>query len=254
VAATPTSWSSTSIDVRVPSGATTGPVVMTVSGAASNGVNFTVTVASSAITLTQHMNIDAGTTTTASVAFSSANTAGNFIAVVIRAGAPNEVFTVTDSGGNSYQKAIEINNGSDDSLAIYYAQNIVGGANSVTVSDAVKGTLRFAILEYAGIAAVSPLDVTAAAQGRGTTASSGSVATPATANGDLLLGAVATANPSRFSAGSGDTIEESVPTAPATQLIAEDAIQTAAGSASMAATLLASDSWAAVLAAFRPAP
>jgi IPT/TIG domain/Bacterial Ig-like domain (group 2)/Kelch motif/Galactose oxidase, central domain len=41
--ATPTSWSSTSIAVPVPTGATTGNVVVTVSGVASNGVSFTVT-------------------------------------------------------------------------------------------------------------------------------------------------------------------------------------------------------------------
>src|SRR6266403_763164 len=39
---TPTSWSATSIVVPVPSGATTGNVVVTVSGAASRGVSFTV--------------------------------------------------------------------------------------------------------------------------------------------------------------------------------------------------------------------
>jgi len=43
-AATPTSWSATSIVAPVPTGATTGNVVVTVSGAASNGVTFTVTV------------------------------------------------------------------------------------------------------------------------------------------------------------------------------------------------------------------
>ncbi len=41
-AGTPTSWSDTSIAAPVPTGATTGPVVVTVNGAASNGVNFTV--------------------------------------------------------------------------------------------------------------------------------------------------------------------------------------------------------------------
>ncbi|MGH9331934.1 MAG: beta strand repeat-containing protein [Vicinamibacterales bacterium] len=41
-AATATSWSTTSIGVTVPPGATTGPVVVTVGGAASNGVPFTV--------------------------------------------------------------------------------------------------------------------------------------------------------------------------------------------------------------------
>ena len=161
------------------------------------------------------------------------------------------MFTVTDSGGNSYQKAIQINNGSDDTLAIYYAQNIAGGTNTVTVSDGILGTMRFAILEYAGIAASSPLDVTVAAQGSGTNPSSGSVAT--TANGDLLLGAIATANSPGFSAGSGYTIEESVPAAPGTKLIAEDGVQAVAGSAASTATLLASDNWAAALAAFRPA-
>ena len=46
VAATPTSWSATSIVVPVPSGATTGNVVVSIGGSpsnASNGVNFTVT-------------------------------------------------------------------------------------------------------------------------------------------------------------------------------------------------------------------
>ena len=41
-AATPTSWSDTSITVAVPAGATTGDVVVTVGGQASNGVAFTV--------------------------------------------------------------------------------------------------------------------------------------------------------------------------------------------------------------------
>jgi len=41
-AGTPTSWSATTIVVPVPSGATTGNVVVTVSGVASNGVNFTL--------------------------------------------------------------------------------------------------------------------------------------------------------------------------------------------------------------------
>src|SRR5437660_3763853 len=42
--ATPTSWSATSISAAVPSGATTGNVVVTVGGVASNGVSFAVTV------------------------------------------------------------------------------------------------------------------------------------------------------------------------------------------------------------------
>src|SRR5436853_440743 len=48
--ATTTSWSATSIVASVPSGATTGNVVVTVGGIASNGVNFTVTSSAPAIT------------------------------------------------------------------------------------------------------------------------------------------------------------------------------------------------------------
>jgi hypothetical protein len=121
----------------------------------------------------------------------------------------------------------------------------------VTVSDAILNTMRFTILEYSGVAASSSLDVSVAGQGSGTTPSSGSVVT--TASGDLLLGAIATANSPGFSAGSGYTIEESVPAAPGTVLIAEDGLQTVAGSASVAATLLSSDTWVAALAAFRVA-
>jgi YD repeat-containing protein len=42
VAATPTGWSDTQIHVAVPTGSTSGPVVATVNGVASNGVTFTV--------------------------------------------------------------------------------------------------------------------------------------------------------------------------------------------------------------------
>src|SRR5262249_1437818 len=41
---TPTAWGASSITVPVPSGATTGNVVVTVGGQASNGVSFAVTV------------------------------------------------------------------------------------------------------------------------------------------------------------------------------------------------------------------
>src|SRR5882762_163806 len=50
IAATPTSWSAASISTTVPAGATTGNVVVTVGGVASNGVNFAVNVPAPSIT------------------------------------------------------------------------------------------------------------------------------------------------------------------------------------------------------------
>jgi YD repeat-containing protein len=51
--ATPTAWTSTSITVPVPTGTTTGNVVVTVGGVASNGVNFTIDPAPSIGSLSQ---------------------------------------------------------------------------------------------------------------------------------------------------------------------------------------------------------
>jgi YD repeat-containing protein len=51
--ATPTAWTSTSITVPVPAGTTTGNVVVTVGGVASNGVNFTIDPAPSIGSLSQ---------------------------------------------------------------------------------------------------------------------------------------------------------------------------------------------------------
>jgi hypothetical protein len=95
--------------------------------------------AQAAITLVQHTGKDAGTTTTSTLAFASPNTAGNWIAVSIRGGLSNsQVFTVTDSNGNSYKQAAQIGfTGSAVTLAIYYVENVKAGPNTVTVSMTV---------------------------------------------------------------------------------------------------------------------
>jgi hypothetical protein len=253
IAAATTSWSATSVSTSVPSGATTGNVVVTASGAASNGMNFTVTSGGSGggIKLVQRASKDAGTITSLLLAFPSNNTAGNWIGVCIRAGQVNQTFTVKDSRGNTYKKAIQFSETLDDnSFAIYYAENIAGGANTVTVTDTIDKTLRAVILEYSGVATSSSLDVVAATQGNSATPNSGTAAT--TANGDLILGAIITGSPGVYTAGSGYSIEESVPAAPQTKVIVEDQIQATAGAASASATLGGAGTWGAGVAAFKP--
>ncbi len=253
VAAIPTTWTPTSIVAPVPGGATTGNVVVTAGSVASNGVNFTVIP--SLIKLVQHTSKDAGTTRSSTQAFASNNTAGNWIAVVIRAGRSGQNFTVTDSRLNTYHQAFQFNVTVDppngDTFGIFYAENIAGGANTITVQQSISGTMRFAILEYSGVAASNSLDGTAAQQGTSANPGSGNVTT--TANGDLLLGAIMSGNGETFTAGSGYTIEERVPAAPNTKLIAEDAFQSTAGSTSASAGSGVTDNWGAGLAAFKMA-
>ena len=205
------------------------------------------------ITLVQHVGKDAGTTTTSTLAFTSANTAGNFIAVAVRGGlSSSQVFTVTDSNGNTYKKEAQIGyTASQVTSAIYYAENIKAGANTITVSMTVSGPLRFDVLEYSGVATANSLDATAVATGSSATPNSGNLTT--TVAGDLLLATVGTTNPATFTAGTAYTIRDFVPAEPSTKHIGEDRIQSAAGIASAGASLTASDSWGAVLAAFKPA-
>src|SRR5438445_800602 len=205
------------------------------------------------IALVQHVGKDAGTTTTSTLAFASSNTAGNFIGVAVRGGLSSaQVFTITDSNGNTYKQAAQVGyTGSAVTSAIYYAENIKGGANTVTVSMTVSGPLRFAILEYSGVAASGSLDATAVNTATSSAPNSGNLTT--TVSGDLLLATVGTTNPAMFTAGTGYTIRDFVPAEPNTKLISEDQIQTTAGVASASASLGASDTWGAVLAAFKAA-
>jgi hypothetical protein len=103
------------------------------------------------------------------------------------------------------------------------------------------------ILEYSGIATTSPLDVSAAAIGSSSTASSGA-ATTTNAN-DLIFGADLTLA-STYGAGSGFTSR--MITVPDSD-IAEDSIVTATGSYSATASVSAAP-WIMQMAAFRRHP
>jgi len=237
---------------------TGGPYTVTAAATGLTTVNFSLTnflPAQGGIVLVQHASKDAGTTTSSSLAFNQNNAAGNWIAVVIRAGRSGQVFTVTDSQKNAYHKAVQFNVTVDgpngDTLGIFYAENIAAGANTITVSNTISATLRYAILEYSGVALANSMDGAATAQGTSASPNSGNLTT--TASGDLLLGAIMTGNPASFTAGSGYTVEEAVPAKPNTKLIAEDQIQLGAGIAAASALLNSSDSWGAALATFKSA-
>ena len=91
----------------------------------------------------------------------------------------------TDNRGNIYSLAVGPTSGTGLRQSIYYAANIVGGTNTVTVTfnqAAVDPDIR--VLEYRG---VNALDVTAGASGSNTSANSGSASTRV-AN-ELIFGA-----------------------------------------------------------------
>src|SRR5262249_8825922 len=157
------------------------------------------------------------------LAFTNPNTGGNWIAVCVRAGySSSQVFTIKDSIGNIYRRAAQVGMASSVSFGIFYAENVKGGANTVTVSDTVSAPLRLAIMEYSGVAATNSLDAAVTGIGTSTSLSSGTLTS--TTNGDLLLAAGATPNIDSFTAGSGYFISDFVPAEPNTKLIAEERI------------------------------
>lgn len=243
-------WTANSIAVSVPSGAKTGNVVVTAGGVASNGVGFTVLSGSVPVVLVQHASLNGGTNSKAVLAFGGNNTFGNWIGVCVRASGTNQILSVSDTNGNLYRQAVSVNEtGGGNTLAVFYAENIASGPNTVTVSDTVASSLEMVILEYSGLALYNSLDVTSSAIGNSTSPASG--ATTTTSSGDLLLGSIMSASGTTFTAGTGYTKEDNVPVAPSTQLIAEDEAQAQSGNASATATLAAGGYWAAALAAFK---
>ncbi len=107
--ATPSSWTATSITAPVPANATSGPVVVTVSGSASNGVNFAVTTKLAII----------------SVNSGASPAAGNPFPVVVQS---------QDADGNP----ANVNTATDISLSLKTGTGILGGTLTGTIAAATN--------------------------------------------------------------------------------------------------------------------
>jgi glucose/arabinose dehydrogenase/PKD repeat protein len=132
--------------------------------------------------------------TTNSLAFSSANTAGNLIVVYV-AWSNTGAVMVSDTRGNSYASATGRTTwGTNRSSQVFYARNISGGGNTVTAAFAtpIASFGDIYIHEYSGLEKASPLDVATSATGTANAMSSGSLTTN-NAN-DLLFAAAASTN------------------------------------------------------------
>ena len=175
-------------------------------------------------------------TATVSVSYPGAQTAGDLNVVVVGWNDTTAtVQSVKDSAGNTYSLAIGPTSGTALRQSIYYAANIVGGSNTVTVTFSQAAAYPdVRILEYQG---VTTLDVTAGASGSSTSASSGAATT--TSANELIFGANMVATTTK-AAGSGFTSR--IITSPDGD-IAEDKVVTTAGSNSATATLTSSGPW-----------
>ena len=182
-------------------------------------------------------------TATVSVSYPAAQTAGDLNVVAVGWNdTTSTISSVKDSVGNSYSVAIGPTTGTGMRQSIYYAANIAGGTNTVTVTFSQAAAFPdVRILEYRGVTA---LDVTAGASGTSTSASSGAATT--TSANELIFGADYVSTLTN-AAGSGFTSR--IITSPDGD-IAEDKVVTTAGSNSATATLTGSGPWVMQMATF----
>ena len=189
---------------------------------------------------------------TVPVAYPGAQTAGNLNIVVVGwYDTAATVLTVTDSAGNDYALAIGPTDGNGLRQSIYFAANIKGGGNTVTVTfdqAAKKPDIR--ILEYAGVVGEGALDQTAGNQGGGLTSQCGPVTT--TAASELIFAANTVANGTQ-NHGSGFTSK--IITA-GNKNLAEDEVASSIGSfgATAALQLGVNNNWVMQMVTLRAGP
>src|SRR6202521_736640 len=180
--ATPTAWSTTSITIPVPAGATTGNVVVTVGGVASNGVSFTVTIHGPSITTLNPTSGVVGAPVTI--------TGSNF-------GASQGTSTVTFNG-----TAATPTSWSATSITVPVPTGAITGNVVVTVGGIASNGFSFTVLPTPAITSLTPASgpvgasVTiagtnfGATQGSSTITFSGIVATPTSWNATSIAAPV----------------------------------------------------------------
>ncbi len=135
IGGTPSSWSPTSIGVPVPSGATSGSVVVTVGGTQSNGVSFSVITTPIIDYLSQSRG---------PVGFPITITGSNF-------GPLQNGGSVTFNGITA-----PVSNWSSTSISVTVPANATTGSIVVTVGGVASNGVNFTVNNWAGVLGISP--------------------------------------------------------------------------------------------------
>ena len=187
--------------------------------------------------------------TQVSVSYAASQTAGN--ANILAIGwidTTASLMTVTDFAGNTYRAAVPMQRGTGISQAIYYASNIKGGSNTVTVTfDQPASYVDLRAVEYSGLSSMNPFDAGTSTAGNSSAPNSGTVTVQGT--NELIFGAGVTLN--LYTApGAGFTLR--VITSPTGDIV-EDEIASLPGARNATATLNSPGPWLMQAAAFKAA-
>lgn len=196
--------------------------------------------------------------TSAALAYTNPNTAGNALVVSGRNGGGTG--GCSDSNANTYAHPASVSRGGIAYTDVFYALNCAAGANTVTYTQGTTGTLRFAIHEYTGIASSAALDGTPAVGndpgGAGNTTPSSGNLTTSSAN-DLLFAWFVTSNGTALTPGAmggvagAPTVRQSIANYKA---VSADLAVSTVGTYSANGSLSAADNWTVALIALILSP
>ena len=265
VNAIPTSWSAQAITVPVPTGATTGKIVVKVNGVASNGVEFMVTppIQEGGVGFVQgsysSIPVCDGSNAFLVVSFPADQLAGDLNVVVYswRDAVPNTIQQTDLSIAKTFLQSNTVSTSGYGQTAILYQPNAEGGASTlVTTWNWCPTSPEIRIAEYKGVSQVSSgnpatdFDGTPVLQ-----ASSASIADSGfettTNQNDLLIG-IGTAGNSDLMTAPGTNYTNRVIT-PSGDIL-EDRIVTSTGSYDATATMSASGKWVMAMLAAKELP
>jgi RHS repeat-associated protein len=274
------SWSDTSISAAVPSGATTGNVVVTVNGTSSNVVPFMVTPPAQGVgvgfvqgnySVIAQGNFTQGTSSFTAQCYQGGNgflnssievpfpvwqNSGDLNLVIASWRDTNPDIEVWSDGvNNQYSLIGDQSQSGNGRQRVAFAPSIVGGSNSILVQfSSTHGCVsapEVRIAEYRGLSTATglgALDISATKNSSGSaTCDSGFVTT--TNQNDVLIGANVAG---KTTTASGANYTNRVITAPGGDIL-EDRIVTATGSYNAAATMSASGSCIMQMFAFKEA-
>ncbi len=202
--------------------------------------------------------VSTGSVASLAKAFTSNNVAGNSI-VVVCANGNNGTLSAADSAGNTYTSAIVKANSTTFEAQIFFAVNVVAGANTVTVTNAgTAASLGIEIYEISGLIAqvVAQPGQTSSGTGTGTTASTSAISS-STPNALAFMGVAVGTTAEAITAVTGTlwTVDRSSdPTTPSGLYSFGSLTQFLPSPVPVIpqATIAASKPWAAVSAIFKP--
>jgi len=190
ISGTPSASGTSSVTISATNSAGTGSATLTL----------TVAPASSGIAFVQ---VNAGMASSASseaVAFASNTTVGDIILVGFDFSSGSSFSSISDTQGNTFTElGSQLTTPAGSGTRVYYAKNIKGGADTVTVRTAASASfIKVQVVEYTGVSTTTPIDIQAGNTGSSGTASAGGQTTVAN---DLIFGFLA--SDGTGSAGSG---------------------------------------------------